>query len=63
MRRALRITGTALAAGGLLAAAWAFTVWRWQDPFTALYTSHAQASLEREPLIPAGAPLDYVPGG
>ena len=48
MRRALRITGTALAAGGLLAAAWAFTVWQWQDPFTALYTSHAQASLERE---------------
>lgn len=48
MRRVLRISGTVLAAGGLLAAAWAFTVWKWQDPFTALYTSHAQASLERE---------------
>jgi sortase A len=48
VRRPLRITGTVLAAAGLLAAAWAFTVWRWQDPFTALYTSHAQESLERE---------------
>ncbi len=48
MRSGLRIAGTVLAAGGLLAAAWAFTVWKWQDPFTALYTSHAQASLERE---------------
>ena len=48
MKRALRIGGTVLAAAGLLAAAWAFTVWRWQDPFTALYTSHAQESLERE---------------
>ena len=46
MRRALRIAGTALAAAGLLAAAWAFTVWRWQDPFTALYTSHQQQNLE-----------------
>ena len=48
MRRGLRIVGTVLAVGGLLTAAWAFTVWRWQDPFTALYTSHAQQSLERE---------------
>jgi sortase A len=46
--RVLRIAGTVLAAAGLLAAAWAFTVWKWQDPFTALYTSHAQETLERE---------------
>jgi sortase A len=48
MRRGLRIAGTALAVAGLLAAAWAFTVWRWQDPFTALYTAHQQQSLETE---------------
>jgi sortase A len=46
MRRALRIAGTVVAAAGLLAAAWALTVWQWQDPFTALYTSHQQQSLE-----------------
>ena len=46
VRRGLRIAGTAIAAAGLLAAAWAFTVWRWQDPFTALYTSHQQQNLE-----------------
>lgn len=46
MKRALRIAGTALAATGLLAAAWAITVWQWQDPFTSLYTAHQQQSLE-----------------
>src|SRR4051812_28541268 len=37
---------------GVLALAWTITVWRWQDPFTALYTHHEQMklahSLERE---------------
>lgn len=46
MKRTLRIAGTALAATGLLAAAWAITVWQWQDPFTSLYTAHQQQSLE-----------------
>jgi sortase A len=46
MRRTLRIAGTLLVVAGLLAAAWAVTVWRWQDPFTALYTAHQQKSLE-----------------
>lgn len=46
MRRGLRIAGTALAAAGLLAAAWALTVWQWQDPFTALYTAHQQQNLQ-----------------
>jgi sortase A len=46
MKSGLRIAGTALAAAGLLAAAWAVTVWQWQDPFTALYTAHQQQSLE-----------------
>jgi sortase A len=48
MRRVIRIAGTAVAAAGLLAVAWAFTVWQWQDPFTALYTSHQQQSLGSE---------------
>jgi sortase A len=48
MSRALRVAGTVLAAAGLLAAAWALTVWQWQDPFTALYTAHQQESLETE---------------
>lgn len=46
MKRLLRVAGTLLAGAGLLAAAWAFTVWQWQDPFTALYTLHQQQSLE-----------------
>lgn len=45
MRRAARILGTLLAAGGLVGLAWALTVWRWQDPFTALYTSRQQHRL------------------
>jgi sortase A len=58
MRRVLRIAGTAMAAAGLLAAAWAFTVWQWQDPFTALYTSHQQQNLESEYIRSEAA---YVP--
>ncbi len=58
VRRSLRIAGTAIAAAGLLAAAWAFTVWQWQDPFTALYTSHQQQSLHSEYLRSEAA---YVP--
>jgi sortase A len=58
VRRLLRVTGTAIAAAGLLAAAWAFTVWQWQDPFTALYTSHQQRSLQTEYLREEAA---YVP--
>jgi sortase A len=45
VKRVLRTAGTLLAGAGLLAGAWAFTVWQWQDPFTALYTSHQQHGL------------------
>jgi len=44
-RRLLRITGTLLAAGGVLMLVWVVVVWRWQDPFTALYTSWKQHQL------------------
>ena len=38
MRRLVRIVGTLLVGAGVLTLAWAIVVWRWQDPFTALYT-------------------------
>ncbi len=45
MRRALRITGTTTAVIGVLVLIWAFVVWQWQDPFTALYTLWKQHQL------------------
>jgi sortase A len=45
MRRAARILGTLLIAGGVLTLAWTIVVWRWQDPFTALYTHWQQQKL------------------
>jgi len=47
MRRALRIGGTALAGAGVLMLIWVGVVWRWQDPFTALYTHWKQHQLAR----------------
>ena len=45
MSRFLRILGTALAVAGALMLIWAFVVWQWQDPFTALYTKWKQRQL------------------
>ena len=45
MRRAARITGSVLIGAGVLTLAWAIVVWRWQDPFTALYTHWQQSRL------------------
>jgi sortase A len=47
MGRAARVLGSLLLAAGLLGLAWTITVWRWQDPFTALYTHYEQAKLAR----------------
>ena len=47
MGRAARIFGTLLLAAGLLGLGWTITVWRWQDPITALYTHYEQAKLGR----------------
>jgi sortase A len=47
MRRTARILGAVLAVAGVLALAWAITVWRWQDPFTGLYTRYEQGKLAR----------------
>jgi sortase A len=45
MRRFARIAGAVMIAAGVLTLAWTVTVWRWQDPFTALYTHWQQGRL------------------
>lgn len=45
MRRLLRWLGTLLIVGGVALLAWALAVWRWEDPFTSLYTSYEQREL------------------
>jgi len=48
MRRFIRTAGAALIAAGALALVWTVVVWRWQDPFTALYTHFQQRHLAGE---------------
>jgi len=43
--RGLRILSCVLVGAGVLLAAWVIVVWRWQDPFTALYTHWKQHEL------------------
>jgi sortase A len=67
MARGLRILGTAMAVAGVGLLVWVVVVWRWQDPFTALYTTWKQHQLSRsyerraasfpEPRLKAGASL------
>ena len=45
MQRSLRIGGTVLLVAGALVLIWVVVVWRWQDPFTALYTHWQQHRL------------------
>ena len=45
MHRFTRIAGTLLMAAGVLTLAWVVVVWRWEDPFTALYTHLQQSRL------------------
>jgi sortase A len=46
MRRLLRVAGSLLIVAGLLMLVWAFVVWRWEDPFTRVYTALEQRRLE-----------------
>jgi sortase A len=46
MRRFARAAGLVLAVAGALTLIWAVAVWRWQDPFTGLYTTWQQHRLE-----------------
>lgn len=48
MRRFTRISGIVLAAVGALALVWVLVVWRWQDPFTGLYTRWEQHKLAQQ---------------
>jgi sortase A len=48
MRRSVRLFGTLLLVAGTLTLAWVFVVWRWQDPFTAVYTHFEQQHLGHE---------------
>ena len=45
MRRIARIVGALMVVAGVLTLAWAVVVWRWEDPFTALYTHWQQGRL------------------
>jgi sortase A len=44
-RRLTRIAGTLMLVAGVAVLAWVVVVWRWQDPFTALYTHWKQHQL------------------
>lgn len=46
MRRLARSLGTLLVFAGVACLTWAFVVWRWEDPFTSLYTEYRQAKLQ-----------------
>jgi sortase A len=45
IRRVVRVLGLLMIVVGLGAAAWGLVVWRWQDPFTAAYTTYEQHKL------------------
>jgi sortase A len=45
MRKLGRVFGTLLIAAGVLTMAWVVCVWRWEDPFTAVYTHIQQSRL------------------
>jgi sortase A len=47
MRRLARILGTLMIVAGVAMLAWAFTVWRWEDPFTALLNRFEQRELSQ----------------
>jgi sortase A len=46
-RRATRTLGTLLLVGGVAVLVWVVVVWRWEDPFTALYTTWKQHQLSQ----------------
>src|SRR3954468_10642428 len=46
-RRVARIMGTLMLLGGIAVLVWVLVVWRWEDPFTALYTTWKQHQLSQ----------------
>lgn len=65
MRTLARILGALLIAAGVLVLVWVVVVWRWQDPFTAIYTHIEQRRLEHayERRAAAFRPHLFVPHG
>jgi sortase A len=47
-RTSLRWLGTLMVVAGVLVLVWVVLVWRWQDPFTAVYTYWEQRQLKTE---------------
>jgi sortase A len=47
VRRFARILGTLLIIAGAATLVWTVVVWRWQDPFTSLYTLYKQRQLSK----------------
>jgi sortase A len=47
-RRLARLGGAILIGSGILALAWAFAIWQWGDPVTALFTRWEQRQLQAE---------------
>jgi sortase A len=45
MRRALRVTSSLLILAGVGLLGWAVLVWKWEDPFTSVYTAYEQRQL------------------
>jgi sortase A len=48
VRRFARAVGLLMMVAGVLALVWTVVVWRWQDPFTALYTEWKQHQLAQQ---------------
>jgi sortase A len=44
----LRAAGGVLLVGGVVVVLWGLVIWKWGDPFTALYTARKQQTLERQ---------------
>ena len=60
-RRALRSLGTILLVVGVAFLAWAFVVWRWNDPITGVYTRYEQHKLSRQYEQKAQSFASHVP--
>ena len=48
MRRLARWLGTLMILSGVVTLAWAVLVWRWEDPFTSVYTAYEQRTLAQD---------------
>ena len=69
LRRGLRVFSHILLTLGVLAFVWAFVIWKWNDPITALYTRYEQHNLSAQykrvveraqqtlPVIPRTTPI------